>query len=454
MRHISFIAILIVLQFSWMAGSNLKAETIKIKKSGAVQAVVRDPFLYPYAPNSAFNRVIGTGAEYSEDDSPLTIDIREVPKWGFNTKNGWAVAVTKSKETDPLVTVTCSSTDINRNINFPYQLRIPEMFPLSVGVPETSDGQIVIYDEATGITHEFYKFKWNNGKPTADIHRTDDPNIALNPANPTKVKTIPDQNIVTGLGHGTTPGQIVGSRAVGTACLAGLLRTHELTEPDTYPQHAIALELAYAQLSATAVQWPAVTKDYTASQNTGNIPYGALVAIPPQSKGGPDLSTLGLTEEGMRIAKALVYYGGIVTDRRGTNAGIEGDQYIPSSVVTNVQNDLNNKLIRLLRVVTNNTKDQAVSGGGVSLLEPTTDVSTGLKNSECVVYPNPAKESLNINVSQSSEVTITDLTARVLVRKSVAEGLNRLNLNLKPGIYLLHVMGADKLRHSSKLVIE
>lgn len=454
MRHFYFIAISIVLQFLWMAGSNIKAETIKVEKEGTALAAERDPFLYPYSPNSAFNRVIGTGAEYSDDASPLTIDIREVPKWGFNTRNGWAVAVTKSKATDPLVTVTCSSTDINRNINFPYQLRIPEGFPLSVNVPETSDGQIVVFDEATGITHEFYKFKWNNGNPKADIHRTDDPNIALNPANPTKVKAIPDQNIINGLGHGTNPGQIVGTRAIGSACMAGLLRAHELTEPDTYPQHALALELAYGQLSATAVQWPAVTKDYTAYENTGNIPYGALVAIPPQSKGGPDLSTLGLSEEGMRIAKTLVHYGGIVTDRRGLNAGIEGDQNIPSSVVTNVQNDLNNKLIRLLRVVTNNTKDQTVSGGGVSLLEPTTSALPGFKKSECVVYPNPAKENLTIAVSKPSEVIISDLTARVLVRKSVAAGSERLNLNLKPGIYLLQVIGADKVRYSSKLVIE
>lgn len=454
MRQFSFIAITILFQFFWMAGSNIKAETIKVEKDGTIQAVERDPFLYPYAPNSAFNRVIGTEAEYSADDSPLTIDIREVARWGFNTKNGWAVAVTKSKETDPLVTVSCSSTDVNRNINFPYQLRIPEGFPLSVNVPETSDGQIIVFDEATGITHEFYKFKWNNGNPKADIHRTDDPNIALNPANPTKVKAIPDQNIINGLGHGTNPGQIVGTRAIGSACMAGLLRAHELTEPDTYPQHALALELAYGQLSATAVQWPAVTKDYTAYENTGNIPYGALVAIPPQSKGGPDLSTLGLSEEGMRIAKTLVYYGGIVTDRRGLNAGIEGDQNIPNSVVTNVQNDLNNKLIRLLRVVTNNTKEQTVSGGGVSLLNPGTSVATGFKNGQCTIYPNPARESLNVVVSQPSQVIVSDLTARVLVRQSIDAGSKRLNLNLKPGLYVVHVIGADNQRYSSKLVIE
>lgn len=454
MRYFSFIAISIALQFFCMSGSNIKAETIKVEKNGKAQAVERDPFYQPFSPTSAFNRTIGTDAIYSADDNPMTIDIREIPKWGFNTKNGWAVAVAKSNGSHPLVTVTCSSTDINRNINFPYQLRIPEGFPISVNVPETSDGQIVIYDETTGYTHEFYKFKWKNGNPTADIHRTDDPNISLNPANPTSVKTISDQNIISGKGHGTTPGQIVGTRAIGTACLAGLLRTFEMTEPNTYPQHAIALELAYGQLHAVTVQWPAVTKDYTAYQNTGNIPYGALVALPPHSKGGPDLSTLGLTDAGMRIAKSLVYYGGIVTDRRGDAAGIEGDQYIPNSVVTDVINDLQYKLIRHLRVVTNNTIDQTVSGGGTSLLDPATNVSKGLDKGQCIVYPNPAKESFTIQASEDSDVEITDLIGRVLIRKSVVAGSNRLSLNLKPGIYMLQIIGSDKLRHSSKIIIE
>jgi hypothetical protein len=451
MRYFSFIAISLLLQLGIRVNSSVLAQTNNANTKS--QTAERDYFYHPYAATSAWNRVIGTEAEYSDDDSPLTTEIRLVPRWGFNTRNGWAVAVAKSNASDPLVTVTCSSTNPDRNINFPYQLRIPDHFPLSVNVPETSDGQIVIYDETTGHTHEFYKFKWNNGKPTADIHRTDDPDIANNPAKPTSSKTIPDQNIKTGNGHGTNPGNLVGTRAIGSACLAGLIRTFSMTEPDIYPQHALALELAYGQLSKTLVQWPATSKDYTAYDNTGNIPYGALVAIPPVEKGGPDLSTLDLTDAGMRIAKTLVYYGGYVTDRRGNNAGIEGDQYIPTSVTTNVMDDLQHKLIPHLRVITNNTSTQTFSGGGASLLDPTSNVPSDTKNDKTSIYPNPAKESINIQVSAKSEVLITDLAARVLLRKSISAGDHVINLNLKPGIYMVQVIGDDHSSYSRKLVV-
>lgn len=324
-------------------------------------------FRHPYASNSAFNRPIGTKATYADSNSATTIDLHKVPKWGLNTKNGWSTAVAVSGASDPLVTVICSSKDPRRNINFPYTMHIPEGFPLSSGVQaETSDGRIVVYDTATKTTHEFYKFRWNNGHPTADIHYTDDTNVAVNAAHPSPIRISTEQNIINGLGHVSISGR-AGTRASGTTGLAGLLRAYEVTEPNQYPRHALALELSFNQLSKT-FQWPACAVDFTAPhENKGGIKYGTLFAIPPKEKGGPDIETLGLSEAGKRIARTLVEYGAYVVDRRGNMAGISGDQYIPDNVRQDIEKDLHIILIPYLREVTNNQENQPFSGGGKAL---------------------------------------------------------------------------------------
>ena len=320
-------------------------------------------FRQPYASTSAFNRPIGASASYSADVDNETTEIRG-RTWNINTDNGWSFAVIIAEPTDPLYTVTSSSPENGNNL--PYQLRIPDGFP---GVPETSDGQVVIYDRANDTVHEFYQFALNGGSPTAAIHRTDDSNIASNPANPQNIAVSVNADIVTGNGHPDyNSTEYVGTRASRTGGLGGLLRNWELTDPGIYPQHALNIQLAYEQLS-TNYEWPAGGVDGSVGLNTGHINYGALVAIPPVEKNGPDLDTLGLTDAGMRVAKALVYYGGIVTDRRGTSAGLEGDQYIASSVNDDIRNDINTHLLQYLTVVTNADHTQQYSGGGVNTVE-------------------------------------------------------------------------------------
>jgi hypothetical protein len=328
-----------------------------------------DAYLYPFSDYSAFNRPIGTGAKYSPNNYQQSMDLRS-KDWIMNTKNGWSFAITTSDKTDPLVTVTIDKAYKIPRPNLPYQMHIPKGFPKSHGVPETSDGQIIIYDKTTDTVHEFYRFKWNNGKPTAKTHFTDDRNIANNPAKTENIRINPELNLITGEGHIAKSGGNTGTRASGISGLAGLIRTFEMTEPNTYPKHALAIELAYSQLSHK-VQWPASMRDTGHKSNFGTINYGALVAIAPKSKGGPDLEKLGLTDAGMRIAKALVYYGAYVTDCRKNSAGIEGEQSIPLAINKDVTNDINKKLKPYLRVILNNRRNQGYSGGGIALNQDT-----------------------------------------------------------------------------------
>lgn len=368
MKYVISLALFFILSLLSLRGYSAKPDSIDSVVINSIDETgIVEQFLYPYTSRSAFNRPIGKGAKYSDVNAATTIDIRKISKWGLNTKNGWSTAVAVSGASDPLVTVTCSSTNPERNINFPYTLHIPMGFPMSSGVQaETSDGRIVVFDKTTQTIHEFYKFKWKNGHPTADIHYTEDINVANNPAHPTPTRISVEQDIISGKGHVCISGR-AGTRASGTSGLAGLLRAFEVTEPDLYPKHALALELSFDQLS-TEYQWPASAVDYRAqNDNKGHINYGALFAIPPKSKGGPNLETLGLSKAGMKIARTLVNYGAYVVDRRGNNAGISGDQYIPDDVRSDIEKDLRTIIIPFLREVTNNKESQTFSGGGKAL---------------------------------------------------------------------------------------
>ncbi|WP_215534972.1 hypothetical protein, partial [Mycobacterium tuberculosis] len=59
----------------------------------------------------------------------------------------------------------------------------------------------------------------------------------------------------------------------------------------------------------------------------GAIPYGTLLAIPPESAGGPNLSSLGLSPSGLRLAEAFRNYGAYVVDSTDC-PNIRADQFI------------------------------------------------------------------------------------------------------------------------------
>ena len=111
--------------------------------------------------------------------------------------------------------------------------------------------------------------------------------------------------------------------------------------------------------------WPATGVDGCVKQRgctSGTIPYGALFAIPPIERGGPDLNTLGLSEPGLRLAKALRDYGNYVQDK-GANLTLPADQHVNPTLIPTLNRDLN--IVQpYLRMVTNNLRDQKASGGG------------------------------------------------------------------------------------------
>jgi hypothetical protein len=113
-----------------------------------------------------------------------------------------------------------------------------------------------------------------------------------------------------------------GVRAAGASLLGGLILPEELDKLSI--EHALPIELDWSQLKAGRRQpdqfvFPAVTADSDSVETyKGTIPMGARFALPPDL----DLSSAGLTPEGLAVARAYQKYGGYVVDAAGHTASI------------------------------------------------------------------------------------------------------------------------------------
>lgn len=299
-----------------------------------------DYYHWPFSEASAFNRPIGSDAQYSSPIDPRTTTITTRVRGNINTNNGWGVNLYRSDENDPLLTVEKNHPRIKGG-KLPVTLRVPR----AADNDNTIDAVITIYDSTVDKAYEFYRWRWMDGTPTAKIARVFD---------------------LRGIGHMSPSGPLckglVGTSASGIATMGGILRGKDFSwgGPIT---HALQITFPRHKLS-TGVRWPARCRDRTAEENTGNIPYGSLVAIPPVSKGGCDFNTMGLSPAGMKLAMALRNYGGYALERgRGTN--IRADQFVKPYRLT-LRHDWM-KLQKCLRLVLNNHYDQKTSGGGEPL---------------------------------------------------------------------------------------
>ena len=116
----------------------------------------------------------------------------------------------------------------------------------------------------------------------------------------------------------------------------------------------------FAMMLGREVWWPAVGMDghahIHAEHNTGNIPYGSLWAIPPVSKGGPDLDALGLTEKGKRLAEVIRDYGIYVVDC-GAAPSIRCDQNFSEAVRNELMMETR-KFYKYFRLVLNSVPEE------------------------------------------------------------------------------------------------
>jgi hypothetical protein len=326
---------------------------------GSVEAACttpKDPFLNPFSKKSAHHRPIGTGAQYAAAGHGSTQSWLSNKNRTFNINPGapWGVSVASTDASDPLRTVGAGSAKCTSIQGLPKTIRMPRegfITPIKMTSNGCTDGVVVLYDKVQRVPHQLRQYNWNGGRPVAGQYKTWS---------------------MMGLGHGTRRGERVGTSASGVAALFGVLRGDEINNPAKKVEHALQMILPRtrshcAMMLSRQVVLPATDGDSSmnsAGNNLGNIPYGALMALPPPAKGGPDLGKLGLSARGRRLAEAVRDYGIYAVDGGGCVA-LRADQYVKNTGELTAALRAIYPHIRM--VLNNNVLGGPTAGGGAGL---------------------------------------------------------------------------------------
>ncbi|MEW7847165.1 Atrophin-1 multi-domain protein [Massilia aurea] len=249
-------------------------------------------FLRPYAASSLWNArpvkpVFGTF---------------EVPKSSYFptvASGGYSTGVFLAAATDPPVTVIGSRSTDTKTVgvadpdNGASRLITIPRWPAGVLPAVGTDGHADIIDPITKTIHSFWYLRNVDGQWKAAMY---------------------SWSKLNGTGWGDPAHHYQGARAVGVPPTAGLIRKHEIRDGQAIYPHALAMSLTFNALangkSSPAYVFPATAADNDASANTGAIPQGALMMLPPDFDGSaivnPDLK---------KIVETLKVYGAYVVDR-------------------------------------------------------------------------------------------------------------------------------------------
>lgn len=312
-----------------------------------------DIFQNPFNKSSAHHRPIGTGAQYAPDSHPISQIWKKGSGFNINTNNGWGENFFVATAKDPAWTIKFDGSG-GGGKNFPVTLKVPPNVKNGEAKSDGHfDGEVGIFEYGSGVMHSFWR--WNPKTRTAGAHK---------------------YASLTGLGHGTTLGDRVGTSASGVSNAFGVLRGSEINTAGHKIEHVLQFSVPgkpeqLGCMSAIAlskeIRWPATDGDsgrFTPGRNTGPMPYGTLMAIPRSV----NINALipASNEPGRRIAAALQNYGMYLVDMGG--CGIRTDQHVKESARQNVK-DAIRKVYPYMRAVLNNSKDQVASGGGTPIAQ-------------------------------------------------------------------------------------
>ena len=263
-----------------------------VSQSGASNASALGNYLRPYAANSLWN---------SRPVNPV-FGTFEIPKSTYSptvASGAYSTGVFLASATDQPMTVIGPSSTTTTTVavadpdNGAARVITIPRWPADVLPASGSDGHADIVDPITNTIHSFWKLKQINGRWTAALY---------------------SWSKLGGTGWGNPSHYYQGARAVGIPASAGLIRKHEIKDGLPTYQHALAMSLTYNALSngvtGPAYVFPATSADNSLSTNSGAIPEGALLMLPPgfDSSGivNPDLK---------KIVETLKLYGAYVVDR-------------------------------------------------------------------------------------------------------------------------------------------
>jgi hypothetical protein len=174
-----------------------------------------------------------------------------------------------------------------------FQDVVVPRWPDGVTPAAGDDAHAEVVDTEAGVVHSFWKLRNRGGKWVADQYAW---------------------TSLSGTGWGDPAHPMQGARATGVPALGGLIRTSEYRDAEPLYHHALAMSLPTTALSPSpAYVYPATSADTDARQvNTGAIPEGALLMLPPAF----DTKHIG-DPRVRKIAETLKTYGAYVVDRNG-----------------------------------------------------------------------------------------------------------------------------------------
>jgi len=244
-------------------------------------------FLRPFAANSMWNArpvnpVFGTFVIPTSSYYPA------IGAGAFST------GVFEGLATDPAVVV--SGLPNSKGVWDPdSETYVPSVtiphWPAATTPATGGDGHADIVDTTTGIVHSFWQLKKVDGKWVAATYAW---------------------TRIDGSGWGNPTHYYQGARAAAVPPIGGLIRKHELNDGAPTYKHALAMSLTFNGLSPKpAYVFPATSADTNAaSLNSGGIPEGALVMLPP-SFDENTITNLALR----KIVATLKVYGAYVVDQ-------------------------------------------------------------------------------------------------------------------------------------------
>lgn len=205
----------------------------------------------------------------------------------------WSTGVFVARESDSAVDVLPLTGkpgvwDPDAEIHRPL-VRIPH-WPTSVAPATGADGHAEIVDPVAGVIHSFFQLSQQDGQWRAGQYAW---------------------TRLAGRGWGDPAHYFQGSRAAGVPTIGGLIRKHEVLDGLPHYRHALAMSLTFNGLAADpSYVFPATSADSGARDNTGTIPEGSLMMLPP------DFDTQRVANVHLRkVAETLKIFGAYVVDR-------------------------------------------------------------------------------------------------------------------------------------------
>lgn len=264
---------------------------------------------------------MGSGAEFAPTSDPRWLDLQS-PTATINAR-AWSHPVYQASTSDPLRTVVSQQGT--------FQYRIPDS--AVAAAPSDGDQHLHVIDPGRQFVDECWiAQRVASGDWTCVYHVRNDLR-----------------------GSGILEG---GVRAYGGSAIAGLIRTSELQSGAIL--HALAFAVPHSSMRQGPV-WPANEQDGNSSDYAGHLPMGSFVAIPQTV----NLDTLGLSSQGLVIARALRDYGAYLVD--GSANFVFSAEPSAENLLPSARADIN-RIRNELRIVTNNTPSSP--GGGGSPVAP------------------------------------------------------------------------------------